>query len=393
MKILNDPVLGAYTRDGETASSAHVDRVLGRPFRQAPAEVHLPLVSVIVTAYNYERFVRRTLESIAAQNYENFECVIVDDGSTDGTLGEVEGFLADRRDARFRLLRNDSNRGQLGAQIAGFQACHGAFTVFVDADDLLFPDCLETQVAAHLHCEPIAAMTCLDSATIDEDGALLSAHHREIRLRLWQFFRPRASQKTVEILGESLECRIIPPSVANMIVLRDQYFWTTQSFMMFRSDFLKLVLPEKTDRFRICSDYYLVRMAHAFNSTILVHRCCGAYRVHGANHYAQPLLISADQESGNPARFAWQADEAAALALQVITGRLERFAAAFGEFRTVRALIGLPRKVRPPVFRLLRRRVKFREALIVFAVAWVSRRVGRLRVSWGTFVRVIWSGC
>ena len=376
----------------ETAPSGEMRRVLGRAASQLPAEAKLPLVSVIVTAYNYEQFVQRTLESVAAQSYGNFECIVVDDCSTDGTLGEIEEFLAERRDARFRLLHNQVNRGQLGAQIAGFRECSGTFVVFLDADDLLFRDCLETHVTAHLQCEPIPAMTCLDSATINRDGELLSAHHREIRPRLWEWFRPRASQAAIEISGEPVECRIIPPSVANGIVLRDQYFWTTQSFMMFRGDFLKLVLPANTDQFRVCSDYYLVCMAHAFNTTVLVHRCGGAYRVHGGNQFTHALLVSADQHSGDMRRFEWQPAELAALAAPLIGGQFERFASVFGEICAARALVGLPRKLRPAVLGLLRQRLRLRKAVFFLAVAYASRWVARLRGYWMTFLRIIWSG-
>jgi len=387
------PFSDACMRDIETTPSAKLDRLLGQLAREVPAEIHPPLVSVVVTAYNYERFVRRTLESVAGQNYENFECVIVDDCSTDGTVAEIEGFLADQRDARFRLLRSDVNRGQLGAQIVGFHACHGTFVSFVDADDVLFPDCLETHLAVHLNCEPIAAMTCLDSATIDETGTLLAAHHREIRPRLWPWFRPHMHERSIDARGERLACLVVPPSIANTIVLREQYFWTTQSFMMFRYDFLKLVLPDATERFRICSDYYLVRMAHAFNTTILVLRPGGAYRVHGANHFSSHVLVSSDQESGDPVRFTWQAHELAALAAPVIADRFEDFASVFGEFHVARALVGLPRKVRPGVFRLIRRRIDFKQAALLLAMAWASRLTARVRQSWRTFTRIVWAGC
>ena len=380
------------TDRADARPAAELNRIAGQVAGKLPAETRLPLVSVVVTAYNYEAYVGKALESVVRQTYENLECIVVDDCSTDGTLAAMESFLFEHHDSRFRLVRNESNCGQLGAQIAGFRASRGAFTVFLDADDILFPDSVEANVAAHLQCEPIAAMTCMDSATISRDGELLSVHHREIRPGLWQWLRPAGYERTITILGESVECRIIPPAVANRIAITDQPYWTTQSFMMFRSDFLKLVLSERGERSRICADYYLYCMAHAFNTTILLNRCGGAYRIHGANQFTQSSLISADQQSGDLERFAWQVGELAALSGALIRERFDEFAAVFGELQTARALIGIPRRVRPPVFRLLFGRLRLKRALFIFTVAWTSRWTGKVRRSWRRFVRVVWSG-
>lgn len=367
----------------------NVDQVLGRLARWLPVGAHLPLVSVILTAYNYERFVPRALESVAAQSYSNFECLVVDDCSTDNTLGEVESFLTEHRDPRFRLLRNQKNLGQLGAQISGFREAHGSFTVFLDADDLLSSDCLATHLAVHLCCEPVAAMTCLDSSMIRGDGELLAMHHREIRPRKWDSFRPRTYQRTAEILGEVVECRVIPPSEANAIGNSDQYYWTTQSFMMFRSDFLRLVMPESSESFRTNADYYLVNMAHAFNTTIMVPRCGGAYRLHSANHYTHGALLSSDQESGDEVRFTWQARESAELAAPLIVARFDRFVSEFGDFRIARALLGFRGRLRPPVFRLLKRRLSFRRAFVFFALAWASCWTAAIRREWRRLSKIM----
>lgn len=368
------------------------ERMLGRALPELPNDLHMPLVSVIVTAYNSERYVRQTLESVAEQSYSKFECVIVEDCSTDGTLSAIEDFLKEQQDARFRLLRHEKNRGQMAAEITGFHACGGAFVVFLDSDDLLFPDSLEAHLAVHLGCEPVTAMTCFDAAMIDGDGVLLSAHHREIRERRWSFFRPHAAEKTISVLGHRVNCRIIPAAPANRLLLREQYFWTTQSFMMFRYHFLSLIVPDETDLFRVCADYYLTSMAHAFNATILVGRCGGAYRLHGCNGFAQAELISAEQESADPTRFKWQRQHGAALASGVIEQRFEKFGSAFGDFRVARALLSLPGRVRPAVYHLLRKRLSFFQTALCLVAALISARVTRARISWWTFKRVFWAG-
>ena len=67
-----------------------------------------PLVSVIVPTYNYGCFIEETLECLRAQTYVNWECIVVDDGSTDDTAERVSHFM--ERDARFKFLRQENAR-------------------------------------------------------------------------------------------------------------------------------------------------------------------------------------------------------------------------------------------------------------------------------------------
>ena len=80
-----------------------------------------PLVSFIVTSYNYEKFISRTLESIKNQTYKEFEIIIVDDCSSDNSAGVIERFIADNQDLRIILLRHDKNKGQLAAFQTGLR--------------------------------------------------------------------------------------------------------------------------------------------------------------------------------------------------------------------------------------------------------------------------------
>ena len=110
----------------------------------AAATPGAPLVSVIVPAYNYGRFVAQTLESLRAQTLGAWECVVVDDGSTDDTPRVVEEFA--RRDARVRLVRQQ-NRRQAAARNNGLGHASAPYVQFLDADDLLEPRKLERQLS------------------------------------------------------------------------------------------------------------------------------------------------------------------------------------------------------------------------------------------------------
>ena len=103
-----------------------------------------PLVTVIVPTYNYGRFIGQTIESLQSQTYRDWECVIVDDGSTDDTEEVAARLVAE--DARVRYVRQENLR-QAAARNNGIRHARGHYFQFLDADDLLEREKIERQVA------------------------------------------------------------------------------------------------------------------------------------------------------------------------------------------------------------------------------------------------------
>ena len=97
------------------------------------------LVTIIVIVYNIEKYILDCLESIASQTYADFECIIVDDGSTDSS-GEICDLFCDK-DNRFRVIHQD-NAGVGPARNTGYVNSSGDYIMFVDGDDTLDPDAL-----------------------------------------------------------------------------------------------------------------------------------------------------------------------------------------------------------------------------------------------------------
>ena len=102
-----------------------------------------PKVSVIVPAYNAEKFLARCLNSIAVQTMPDFECIIVDDGSIDKTGLVADSFA--KRDTRFRVI-HQKNAGVAMARQAGIDAATGVYTIQFDADDWVEENILEELV-------------------------------------------------------------------------------------------------------------------------------------------------------------------------------------------------------------------------------------------------------
>lgn len=100
----------------------------------------MPLFSIIIPAYNTENFIRECLESVSLQTFNNWECIIIDDGSTDNTLSIIKEF--GNKDSRFKILCQQ-NSGPVVAREKGISQAKGEYLVFVDSDDRLVPYALE----------------------------------------------------------------------------------------------------------------------------------------------------------------------------------------------------------------------------------------------------------
>lgn len=110
----------------------------------------LPLVSVIIPAYNAAAYIRETLQSVFRQTYQRFEVVLINDGSPD--TEEFERAIAPYRD-RIVYLRQE-NRGPSAARNAGIRRARGEYLAFLDSDDLWYPNCLAVQVGLALSRQP-----------------------------------------------------------------------------------------------------------------------------------------------------------------------------------------------------------------------------------------------
>lgn len=100
-------------------------------------------VSVIVPVFNAEKYIEECLRSVLAQTYKDYEAVIVDDGSTDASGAICDKFA--QQDQRFQVIHK-KNEGLICARKTGVTAAKGDYIAFVDADDWMDPDCLETNI-------------------------------------------------------------------------------------------------------------------------------------------------------------------------------------------------------------------------------------------------------
>ena len=98
--------------------------------------MNLPLVSVVIPAFNAEQFITKTLDSVKKQTYQNFELIVVNDGSTDETAKTAASFIKDNSIAGFVITQE--NKKIAAARNAGILAARGTLIALLDADDIWY---------------------------------------------------------------------------------------------------------------------------------------------------------------------------------------------------------------------------------------------------------------
>jgi hypothetical protein len=165
-----------------------------------PLPVRSPRVSVLMTVFNGGAFLAKSVESVIAQSFSDWELIVVENGSTDGS----RSILASYTDARIRVLPLESNIGRTPALRLAFESARGQYIAVLDADDVAHPDRFLKQVAA------------------------LDANPDVVLLGTWVDYIDEHD----ELIGEST-----PPSDARALLLRFAYESPiTHSSALYRAD-------------------------------------------------------------------------------------------------------------------------------------------------------------
>ena len=165
-------------------------------------------ISVIVPVYNLEHLVKRCVQSIAAQTYQNLEILLVDDGSKDNSLSVIEGMAAE--DSRIRVIHKE-NGGLPSARIAGIGAATGEWLTFVDGDDEIEPDMYERLLNNAKRYD--ADISHCGQVMVYPDGSRLYFHNSG------------AVREQDNYLGlkDLLEESLVQPSVCNKLYKRELF--------------------------------------------------------------------------------------------------------------------------------------------------------------------------
>ena len=261
------------------------------------ADTKLPKISVVVTCYNCRDYIGDAIRSVALQTLRDFECVIVDDASTDDSATVVRQLLDELGDPRFSLIRLDKNVGQTGATRRGLAAIRATFVCFLDSDDLWNADFLERHLAAHLNETYAVGFTACNARLIDGQGALIAGciywfGKDRARVDRDQAFAPVDPARVPRLDAANGTARWEAQTPYRLYTKRVVHWvWVSTSSMMFRRSLIDLVFPDDDEAFRLHMDFYIVVMAQMVAGSLLIDEALYSYRLHGRNGAADnPVL-------------------------------------------------------------------------------------------------------
>lgn len=215
-----------------------------------------PLVSVILTSYNYERYVGDAIRSVYAQTYRPVELIVVDDGSKDRSR-DVITHATRNAPLPTRVLLQE-NAGQANALNAGFAGAHGELVAFLDSDDSWCPDKLETMVA-FIRTRPDGGVY---QHQLDDGAGRL----KQVPLVEGDFFALWLRRGVVNVAAHRDEVSVFLPT----------------SGLVFRRQVLERVFPVPEELIT-CPDAYLTRASCVYGPLYSIPQVLGTWRAHEGN--------------------------------------------------------------------------------------------------------------
>lgn len=271
-------------------------------------------VSVILCNYNYAQYLPESIESVLRQTHPDFELILVDDGSTDGSREVMARYQA--KDTRIRIL-SQHNGGQASAFNAGFAVAQYPFIAFLDSDDSWSPDKLS---------ECLAGFTSEDIVAVQHDLQIMDSSSRPTG-KLHSGLPPGVTDLQREYLAQNHTC-----------------FFCPTSSLVCRRTALERIFPIDP-AWRICADVAFTRPIALFGKLRTLKPVLGSYRVHGNNTW----MNSSGQQDWIKNNLKYCAYANAWLARAGVDGKID-----FKRSALYRRHLRLQRIRRNPVLRFLR---------------------------------------
>ena len=247
--------------------------------------LNLPKVSFIVITHNFTDFVCDCLNSIKNQTYRNFEIIIVDDLSDDGTADKIQNFINDNSELSVKFIKNEKNIGQLASFLEGLKLASGEFVCQIDGDDVLFPNFCAGHIETHLKTS--VALTTCNQAEIDENNVIHTLYSAEnmhlkerefdIENKTWAEFLEYQNAKEIE-------------KTSVKVLDNDKYSFATwhwaptSSAMMRKSVCEMLLLLKEPQEIKITADKFMFSFCHLIGSSAVIGKTLFAYRRHSSNY-------------------------------------------------------------------------------------------------------------
>lgn len=223
----------------------------------------MPTVSIIINNYNYAPYLAGCIESALEQTVPACEVIVVDDGSTDGSVEQIRAF----GDRIVPVIQ--SNQGQAAAMNAGFARSQGDVVIFLDADDLLGSQAVATV-----------------SEAWQDDWS-------KLQFPLWII--DAAGGRTGRMPPP--DCPLPTGDLLPELLRLGTYHWMPTSGNAYARAVLEQIMPMPAEAFRISADLYLSVRSVRFGPVGKLDEPLGSYRIHGANRFNSNRLLAPDAKS------------------------------------------------------------------------------------------------
>ena len=252
---------------------------------------HRPLCSIVVTHYNYSHLIRDALLSLLDQTYDNWECVVVDDCSSEDERRRLQTIIQGLSVPRIRIIQNNKQLGQIPTFFAGVAATSGEFVSPLDPDDRLDPSYLAEMVKAHLNESVFCSVVSCEEQLFSVEAALVTG--------TW---KGRLTARERRGNAPMLLAKDGDWSLTFFPFKRRQWLWSSSSGIMVRRSALNLLVPKNTISYSAL-DAYLANGAHFLGGTLFYSRPLVYRGIHATNTYQPEKIVSMQQRSG---RLGWQ---------------------------------------------------------------------------------------
>ncbi len=198
--------------------------------------------SVVVPVYNVENYIKRCIESILNQDFDDYEIIVVDDETPDNSISVVEQLSLAKPD-KFNII-HQKNKGLGGARNTGAKAAKGEYLIFIDSDDYIESD-MFSKLDKCLKQTP-CDMVMFNFSEVAENGEIISKQ---------TFFKQNALCETVQ---EKTQLLLAPPCAWNKVFRREFYIESGVSFpeKTLYEDVVTRILTAKANKIFLCDEHF-----------------------------------------------------------------------------------------------------------------------------------------
>jgi hypothetical protein len=242
-----------------------------------------PLVSVVITSWNYARFVGAAIDSIRSQDYPHFECLVIDNGSIDDSRAVITRHIDG--DARFSVLFHDKNQGMMGAWQAALDRVRGEFVTFLDSDDVKFPNFISSHVQVHLAMRLGIGFTSSRVVEIDADDRVINGSNLGFGFIPFdqepRGLKPRDKVPRITTISDA-DYDVLDKCTAWIGPEKAGWYWAPSSANVYRRSVMNLARPDiDAGNNFVYGDVYFCVFCHILASSAVIDRTLSAYRIHG----------------------------------------------------------------------------------------------------------------